>query len=101
MNQVISQSTTPMAIRMPAIMYCSVARPVHGPTRYAQHRAPMIGSTVGARKCLWSTESWRSTRQQMLTTVNTASSSSAVVPPSDWLQLASDEEQQADGDGRW
>ena len=52
----------------------------------------MIGSGVGARKCLLSTGSRRSTRQQMLTTVNTASNSSAVVPPSrlSWL-LALDE----------
>ena len=79
---VTNQSTTPIAISTPAIMYWTGSRPVHGPAKKAQEIAPTTGRKVGVRKCSWPTVSLRSTSTAMFTTVKTQSSSSAVVPPS-------------------
>ena len=72
----------PMPIRTPAISYWIGLRPVHGPAKKAQDKAPRTGRTVGVRKCLCSTGSRRSTSTATFTTVKTHSSSRAVVPPS-------------------
>jgi hypothetical protein len=41
----------PMPISIPAMVYCTGSRPVHGPAKKPHVNAPKTGSTVGVRKC--------------------------------------------------
>lgn len=49
-SQVMSHSTTPIAISPPAIWYWMMLRPTHGPARNAQSRAATIGNWPGEVK---------------------------------------------------
>lgn len=81
-SQVMSHSTTPIAISPPAIWYWMMLRPTHGLARNAQSRAATIGNWPGELKNTWPLRSLlpRRTTQATLTTVNTHSSRNAVVP---------------------
>ncbi|MNL66069.1 hypothetical protein D3C87_1904820 [compost metagenome] len=77
-----------MTRRQPAITYWIGSRPVHGPAKKAQVKAPSTGRIVGVRKCLWLTLSFLRISTATLTIAKTQSSNSAVVPPSSFTPPA-------------